>query len=275
MARADRRRSQRARPAAVTRRTDVVIEDTMFFPKLRRNAKWVFLFLALVFALGFVGFGVGAGGVGFGDVLRSAGDSGVPSLDSARENVNENPEDPQAFRELATAAQAQQKTDEAIEALEGYVGLRPKDTDALRELAGLYLVQIDEARSDYQIAELRTAFLATGGTVLQSINLGGRPLDPDPISNAVSTFYATDVQTALAKAQQAATSAVSTYKKIAAVTPKDPTVQLELAEAARTAGDSASAIAAYQKYLTLVPANDPTTRDVKRLIRQLRAGTAG
>jgi len=189
--------------------------------------------------------------------------------------VNENPEDPQAFRELATAAQAQQKTDEAIEALEGYVGLRPKDTDALRELAGLYLVQIDEARSDYQIAELRTAFLATGGTVLQSINLGGRPLDPDPISNAVSTFYATDVQTALAKAQQAATSAVSTYKKIAAVTPKDPTVQLELAEAARTAGDNASAIAAYQKYLTLVPANDPTTRDVKRLIRQLRAGTAG
>jgi len=44
----------------------------MFFPKLRRNAKWVFLFLALVFALGFVGFGVGAGGVGFGVVLKSA-----------------------------------------------------------------------------------------------------------------------------------------------------------------------------------------------------------
>ena len=31
----------------------------MFFPRLRRQAKWVFLFLALVFALGFVGFGVG------------------------------------------------------------------------------------------------------------------------------------------------------------------------------------------------------------------------
>jgi cytochrome c-type biogenesis protein CcmH/NrfG len=83
------------------------------------------------------------------------------------------------------------------------------------------------------------------------------------------------VQTALAKAQTAASSAVSTYKKIAAVTPKDPNVQLELAEAARTAGDTAAAIAAYEKYLTLVPADDPTTRDVKRLINELKPGAAG
>jgi tetratricopeptide (TPR) repeat protein len=253
-----------------------VIEDTMFFPKLRRNAKWVFLFLALVFALGFVGFGVGAGGVGFGDILKGAtGDSGVPSLDSAREKVNENPEDPQAFRDLATAAQAQQKTDVAIEALEGYVNLRPKDTDVLRELAGLYLVQIDEARQDYQIAQARTAFLAPGATVLQSINLGDRPLDVDPISNAIASSYTVDVQTAITKAQTAASNAVSTYKKIVAVTPKDPNVRLELAEAARTAGDNAAAIAAYKKYLSLVPANDPTTRDVKRLIKELQAGTSG
>jgi hypothetical protein len=59
MARADRRRAQRTRPAPAPRRSDVVIEDTMFFPRLRRHAKWMFLFLALVFALGFVGFGVG------------------------------------------------------------------------------------------------------------------------------------------------------------------------------------------------------------------------
>lgn len=248
----------------------------MFFPKLRRNAKWVFLFLALVFGLGFVGFGVGAGGVGFGDVLRSAsGDSGVPSLDSAREKVAENPEDPQAFRDLATAAQTQQEIDEAIEALEGYVNLRPRDTDVLRELAGLYLVQIDEARQDYQIAEARTAFLAPGAAVLQSINLGDRPLDPDPISNAIASYYSADVQAALAKAQTAASSAVSTYKKIAAVMPKDPNVQLELAQAAQTAGDTAAALAAYQKYLTLVPADDPTRRDVQRLIKELSAGTAG
>src|SRR6188768_4524807 len=88
MARADRRRAQRARPAAATRRSDVVIEDTMFFPRLRRHAKWMFLFLALVFALGFVGFGVGAGGVGFGDVIRdAAGGGGQPSVSDAEEHV--------------------------------------------------------------------------------------------------------------------------------------------------------------------------------------------
>ena len=56
--------------------TPPAIEDTMFFPRLRRHAKWMFVFLALVFGLGFVGFGVGAGGVGFGDVFRGGGGGG-------------------------------------------------------------------------------------------------------------------------------------------------------------------------------------------------------
>ena len=67
----------------------------MFFPRLRKQAKWVFLFLALVFGLGFVGFGVGAGGVGVGDIFRGAGGgSGVPSIEDAEKEVAENPRDP-------------------------------------------------------------------------------------------------------------------------------------------------------------------------------------
>ena len=42
----------------------------MFFPRLRRQAKWVFVFLAFVFAAGFVFFGVGSGSTGLGDLLR-------------------------------------------------------------------------------------------------------------------------------------------------------------------------------------------------------------
>ena len=34
----------------------------MFFPRLRRQAKWMFVFLALVFGVGFVAFGVGGTG---------------------------------------------------------------------------------------------------------------------------------------------------------------------------------------------------------------------
>jgi tetratricopeptide (TPR) repeat protein len=248
----------------------------MFFPKLRRNAKWVFLFLAIAFALGFVGFGVGAGGVGIGDVLRGgSGGSGIPSLSDARDRVANNPKDPQAFRDLVTAAQAQGETAEAIEALEGYVSLRPKDVDALRELAALYLVQVSDAQRDYQIAQARAAFLGTGAAVFQSINLGGRPLDVDPISNAVASVVSQDANVALSKAQQAAASSVETYRKIVKLTPNDPSVQLELGEAARNAGDSATAIAAYKKYLDLVPATDPTAREVRRLLKELKAGTPG
>jgi tetratricopeptide (TPR) repeat protein len=247
----------------------------MFFPKLRRNAKWVFLFLALVFGLGFVGFGVGAGGVGIGDVFRgTAGDSGIPSVSDARDRVSENPRDAKAFRDLATALQAEGETEEAIEALENYVELKPKDTDALRELAALYLVQVGDAQQRYQVAELRASYLAPTANVLQSITLGGKPLDMDPISNAVTSTISQETSAALQEAQLAATNSVTTYKKIAALTPKDPTVQLELGEAARNAGDAATAIAAYEKYLTLVPANDPTRREVRRVLTELRAQQA-
>jgi Flp pilus assembly protein TadD len=247
----------------------------MFFPKLRRNAKWVFLFLALVFALGFVGFGVGAGGTGIGDILRGSGGSGLPSASKAQERVNENPKDPQAWRELATALQAQARTDEAIEALQGYVALKPKDEKALRELAALYLVQLGDAQREYQLAQLRAAYLAPSAAYFQSITLGGRPLDLDPIAEAVTSATSSETDAALSKGQTAAQSSVDTYKRIAALEPDDPSVQLQLGDAAANAGDSDTAIAAYQKYVDLVPADDPTARRVKRLIKQLNAGAPG
>lgn len=113
----------------------------MFFPRLRRHAKWMFLLLALAFGLGFVGFGVGAGGVGVGDIFRGSAGSGLPSVSDAQKRVSENPKDPEAFRDLADAQQAAGSTNGAIEALEGFVALRPKNADALRELAGLYLAK--------------------------------------------------------------------------------------------------------------------------------------
>jgi len=66
MARADRRRSVREarrvprRPRAHAGGAPIV-EDTMFFPKLRAHAKWVFVLLAIVFASSFIFLGVGSG----------------------------------------------------------------------------------------------------------------------------------------------------------------------------------------------------------------------
>jgi tetratricopeptide (TPR) repeat protein len=254
-----------------------VIEDTMFFPKLRRNAKWMFLFLALVFALGFVGFGVGAGGVGIGDVFRNAGGaSGVPSIDESEKRVSENPRDAQAFRDLATAHQAEGNTDQAIEALESFVALRPKNAAALIDLASLYLVKVDEAQQRANEANLRAAFLAPGVDVASGIVVGGRPLDPDPISNAVSSRLNEAVSAALGEAQTAAAQAVDAYKRRAATDPKNALFQLELAQTAESTGDTQTAIAAYEKFVQLRP-DDPLVPDVERKLKQLRpqAGTSG
>ena len=130
---------------AATRRakksTAPSIEDTMFFPRLRRHAKWMFVFLAVALGGGFVLFGVGAGGTGVGDIFRGGGGSGGPSISSAQKKTEENPKDLEAWRELSTAYQTDDKTDEAIEAQKTVVVLAPKDTNALRELASLYLAQ--------------------------------------------------------------------------------------------------------------------------------------
>jgi tetratricopeptide (TPR) repeat protein len=247
-----------------------VIEDTMFFPRLRRHAKWMFLFLALAFGLGFIGFGVGAGGVGVGDVFRGpGGGSGVPSVSDAEKRVLDNPKDAQAFRDLATAHQAAGNTDDAIEALESFIALRPRNTDVLRELAGLYLSQASEAQERAQIAAFRAAYLAPGSAVAGAIRLGDRPLDPDPITSAVSGEISGESSAAYFEVQEASRNAVAMYQRITEVSPNDPAVQLELAQAAQGAGDTATMITAYEAFLKLAP-EDPTAREVRRLLKQLR-----
>jgi tetratricopeptide (TPR) repeat protein len=280
MARFEKSRPKSAKPhAAVAPRprasTAPSIEDTMFFPRLRRHARWMFLLLALVFALGFVGFGVGAGGIGFGDILKgSGGSSGAPSVADAQKKVNENPKDPQAFRDLATALETEGNTTDAIDALQNYSLLKPKNADALRELAGLYLQQATTANTRAQNAQLREAYMASAGTVDASIVFGGSPLIPDPITNAVSSQIEQELQAALSDQQQAAAGAVRTYKRVVALSPNDPNVQLELANAAAQANDSKTEIAAYEKFLKLAP-NDPSAPFVRSQLKSLKASKQG
>jgi tetratricopeptide (TPR) repeat protein len=248
----------------------------MFFPRLRRHAKWMFLFLALVFALGFVGFGVGAGGIGFGDVIRdAAGGGGQPSVSDAEKRVLENPKDAKAFKDLSTAQQAAGNTDEAIDALQSYTQLRPKNTDALRELAALYLQKASAAQERAQILQARSDFYAPGAIRDTLFQIGGSPLEPDPITNAVSTDFEQQISAAASEIQSSATLAVDQYRKITVAQPKDPSAQLELAQFAQTANDFTTAIAAYKAFLKLAP-NDAQAPQVRQALKQLqRFGSTG
>jgi tetratricopeptide (TPR) repeat protein len=249
----------------------------MFFTRLRRHAKWMFVFLALVFAVGFVGFGIGANqNASLGDLFRgdSGSTSGNLSVGDAREQLRENPKSAEAKRDLATALQEDGQTNEAITVLSEYVEQSPKDEEALRELAGLYLARANALAQEAQIAQLRASYLTFGSTFSVPLELGnGATLGPDPIDDAISTQASQEVSAAYSKAQTAYQNAESTYDKLAAVAPRDPNIQLELAQAAQQSGNVAKAITAYQRFIELAP-DDPSAPIVKQQIEQLKATQA-
>ena len=251
------------------------IEDTMFFPRLRRHAKWMFVFLAVALGGGFVLFGVGAGGTGVGDIFRGGGASSGPSISSAQKKTEENPKDVEAWRDLSTAYQTGGKTDEAIEAQKTVVVLAPKDTNALRELASLYLAQASAKQQEAQVLQLRAAYQGAGqGFPGAFTSPDGQPLLDDRISTVIKTQSSPQIQELANAAQVASAESVDAYKRIASISPNDPNVQLELAQAAQQAGDAATMIVAYKAFLKLAP-DDPNAPIVEQQLKQLTASTSG
>ena len=241
----------------------------MFFPRLRRHAKWMFVFLALVFGLGFVLFGVGAGGVGVGDVFRDAGGAEAQSVSDARKLTEEKPKSVAAWRELSVALQTEGETDEAILALERAATLAPNDADTQRELGGLYLAQVTEKQQAIQIAQVDAAYAGAGRNFPGFFRVGETQVVTDSIGEAVNAIASARVSKLLGEASAAASNAVGAYEKVAALQPDDPNVQIELAQAAEQAGDTTTAISAYERFLALAP-DDPTAVSVKDRLKQLK-----
>jgi tetratricopeptide (TPR) repeat protein len=275
---AAQRRRKRPSPdarARSARRELTTIESTMFFPRLRKQAKWMFVFLALAFAVGFVVFNVGSGGggTGIGDLLleQQGGSSGVPSAKEAREQIKKNPNDVQAYRDLATALESEGDTAGAIAALEEYTGRRPKAVEAKRELAGLYLSRADRLRDEASAAQAE-ASAALAGTAFAppSTTQLGQALGQDPINEAVQARVNQRLNDVYTRMQTEYRLALSVYTDIARLRPRDSTIQFELAQAAEAANDTESAIAAYERFLELAP-DDPSAAAIRQRITQLRS----
>ena len=257
------------------RSTAPSIEDTMFFPRLRRHARWMFVFLAVALGGGFVLFGVGAGGTGVGDLFRgNGGTSGVPSVSNAQKKTEQNPKDVEAWRELSTALQTDGQTDKAIDAQKQVVVLAPKDADALRELAGLYLAQSTAKQRTAQILQIQAAYAGAGQNFPGAlVSATGQSLVDDKISATINAQSSTAIQKLVAEARNASSNAVGAYKKIVVLQPGDPNVQLEFAQAAQQAGDVAAAVGAYEAFLKLAP-DDPNAPIVKQQLKQLKQTSA-
>lgn len=261
--------SAAAAKSAPKKRKQNSIEDTMFFPRLRRHSKWMFLALALVFGLGFVIFGVGASGTGLGDLFRNhnGGSSGT-SVDSALKATQKNPNDAAAWQKLSTAYQTSGNIDAAVSAQSRYTELAPKDLDGLNQLAGLYRAQAQKQAGIAQDAQIRVAYSGVVSPAGNGLVVKGSPVYTDPLASSFTSDAASQYQTASQIEQQALQNQLSTYQKVAKLSPNDPNVQLSIANAARDIGSTTEQIAAYRRFLALAP-DDPNAPLVRRQLKLL------
>jgi tetratricopeptide (TPR) repeat protein len=287
MARIDKRRAgarSNARPVARANRNTTssssssmggAIEDTMFFPRLRRHAKWMFVLLAAVFGLGFVLFGIGAGGNGLGDLFRNnQGGSGGPSEKKALEATQTRPRDPQAWLALADVYRTNGDTDEAVAAQLRYTELAPRNAEGLRTLASDYFVQARARATQAQDAQINEAYSGRVSPAGSGPTLDGTPLFNSPLASLSSSTASSTYTSALEAYQTALGNAISAYKKVAALSPNDPNVQSELASNALQAGDTAVAIQAFRRYLKLAPDSSDAPL-IRRQLNQLLAQSPG
>ena len=134
MARFEKSRPKSAKPHAAVaparpRSSAPTIEDTMFFPRLRRHAKWMFVLLALVFGLGFsssVSAPAAWASVTSSVAPAAPGRSRSPTR-AARPRTAQRPG---GLAQLATAYETEGETAEAITALNKAIELDPRTPSA-------------------------------------------------------------------------------------------------------------------------------------------------
>ncbi len=250
-------------------------QDQLFFNRLRNHTKWVFLLLAVFFAVGFVVFGVGSGSTGISSAMQSLFNStastGGGSVSSLKKKTVEQPKNAQAWRNLATKYETDGDQDDAITALTQYTALKPKDQNGLTELAGLYLSRATALETSYEDDQSYSSAIAPSSlfqaktssklsTAITSIT--------NPITSAVSTLTSTQTNDDYSKLLGYLSDRLDVYKKIVALNPKDASSQYSLGQAAQSTGDSKTAIKAYKAFLVLAP-QDALAKTAKAQIKSL------
>jgi tetratricopeptide (TPR) repeat protein len=271
---AQARRQQRPKePPKKRKRAAPAYEQTMFFPRLRRQAKWVFVFLALVFAVGFVAFGVGSGSSGISDILRGnffGGGTSTSSLVKQKQKaIARNPKDVSAYLDLAGLYQQDQDETKALATLSKAEQVAPKNFDVLNRIAGIYSGQAELERQAAQNAQIVYFESTVSPPGLDPSSTLGQAISGDPYSDVLKTR----ANEAYSKMVSAFTKAETAYKKLvtaAAGTSQEANAQLQLAGAAQISGDTTTAVNAYTRFLKIAP-DSPNALAVRQTLEQLKA----
>ena len=249
-------------------------EEQLFFSRLRRHAKVMYVLLAIVFAAGFVVLGVGSGSTGIGDILQGklfggGGSSTSSQIGSKQKAIARSPKDVSLYLDLAGLYQADQKESQALTTLKKAEKVAPRNIDILNRIALIYSSRAGRARSVAEDAQILYLSNTTAPPGLDTNSPLGQALASDPYSNALrskaSEAYSKMV-TAYSAAEKAYRRVVTTTKG----TSEEAGAQLQLASAAQTAGDIPTAVTAYERFLKIAP-NDPNAAAVRQTLTQLKA----
>jgi tetratricopeptide (TPR) repeat protein len=255
-------------------------EDQLLFARLRVHAKWVFVLLAVVFALSFAFLGVGTGANGIGDVLQNIFryGGGGSSLSALKNATEKHPKDAQAWLDLANKQQSKGNISAAIVAMGKYTKLKPKDANGLQDLGSLYQQRSNDYVNVYnRYASLLppdakgSLFLPPSKSPLAKLFAAGGILQ-HPLQLAYAEELNNKVNAAQSKFTTLTAQAQDAYTKLVKLDPRNASNQLLLANVAQTAGDSTTAKKAYKAFLKLAP-GDVQAPYARKQLKAL-AGTA-
>jgi tetratricopeptide (TPR) repeat protein len=236
----------------------------LFFMKLRRGQKWVFVVLAVVFAATFVGVGVGSGsGAGLSQLYTGLFGGGGSDVSKAKDEIKNNPT--KGYLDLARAYETKGNTDQAISAFQSYLALKKNDATVWGELGGLELAHAQTLATRYQNAQ-QAAQLADPSQAFQPTGTLSTALGANPVYSQASQQASTQTTAAL-------NSAVSDYKKVTTIRPKDPTGWQQLATAGENSGDYKTAVTGWKNYIKYYPTS-PQRSQIEKRIKQLQQATA-
>jgi tetratricopeptide (TPR) repeat protein len=242
----------------------------LFFVKMRRGQKWLYGFLAVVFALTFVGVGVGSGTGGLQQLYSGLFGTGGNPVSKAQGEIKDTPA--KGYRDLATAYETTSQNVLAAAALNKYLKLRKTDANSWAELGGLELTQAQKYTTQYSNAQQSAQLADPSAPFLPSGSLG-TAVGTNVAYQDASQNASTKVSTLYTKAIKALNSSVTEYEHAVKNAPKNAIFYQELATAAENAGNTGVAIGALQTYLKLLP-HSPLKKQIKAQIKSLKQSAA-
>jgi len=268
---------KRAQPDVKTRKKAKAApswEDQLFFSRLRRHAKVIYILLAIVFAGGFVFLGVGSGSSGIGDLLQgnffgSNGSSTSSQISAKQKAIQQHPGDVTLYLDLAGLYQTDNKESQALTTLQNAQKVAPKNVDIMNQIAGIYSARAAREADTYNT--LLTAYgqnAASPPGVDTSSELG-QAITSDPYTQGLQR----QLNEAYTKVTGSYTKAESVYQQAATAakgTSGEPTALLQWASAATSANDVNGAITAYERFLKVAP-DDTNAPTVRQTLAQLKA----